>query len=189
MIDHKLKVVFMHPCRTGGATIESVLGLPTNRKQNGDTSRYQFISHDPTLGYMQHARYMEMEKYIPSTYYKIATVRNPYNRVLGMIRYTKMPSFRALVDFCEKSVNMRNFVLPQHMYTHKNGVCVVDDIIRICDGERVGLDALQEKTGLVIDIPEYQPTVNTYEFSSDDISLIQKMYADDFRLLGYDINK
>jgi hypothetical protein len=98
MICHKSKIIFIHPCRCAGTSIELLFGFDTNAlNETGD----------------RHA----LPQFYASKYWKsynsFITVRNPWDRLLSafsLIKQFDLPAYKSYLDDYEVS-RFNDFVL------------------------------------------------------------------------------
>lgn len=187
MIDDLNCLVFLHPSRTGGTSVEAAImnrrislnpDLPSSAFQAAGLRYFGRVENLNT----QHFTWDEMSD-IPDYYRCFATVRCPYKRAASMLSYIseKFSSFEELVTSLKGRDNYR-WVRPQTDYTH--GQHSVDAIVRICDGEQVNRDTLERCVGQTIPHINSSPSL---ELSLKDKAFIRRMYARDFELLGYPV--
>ena len=75
MISHKYKCIFVHIPKTGGTSIENVLGDSADQPVSGGSA------HDPITHYKE--KYSEHF----DQYFKFSIVRNPWDRTLSIFNY------------------------------------------------------------------------------------------------------
>lgn len=185
MIDHNRKLVLLHPSRTGGTSVENMLGFDiyaigrlNDPQLNLRLSVAQY-GDEPAL---QHRDLTKHE--IPIGYRTVTTVRDPYKRAASMLSYmNKYKTIEELVMTLPKSYA---WTIPQHMYTHIDGVLRVSDILRICDGECIGWSDFSKRYWLP-DIPIKRNSRATVILTEQDRSFVRDFYRKDFELLGYNI--
>jgi hypothetical protein len=134
---------------------------------------------------------------------KIVTVRNPYTRLVSMYFYygfsnrMTFPAFvQAELPAYARSAPPRvvNFGASQTLYTHQDGQCVVDLVLRqesMDEGlaqlaQFLGLPIPRER-GLHLRRSKAPLTFENYmdAFDEPSLAMARKLYADDFELLGY----
>lgn len=95
MIDFKRKIVFIHPIKTGGSSIEAALLHPSlglheyNGQRKENINKYNLKKHFPPNG-NPHENYKETIKGYDFTNFTFFTIaRNPWDRFASMYRYHK----------------------------------------------------------------------------------------------------
>ena len=87
-ISHEKKIIFVHIPKTGGTSIEYVLGLHGDKQHIGITPyRYQELDLEHLYGgHLQHLSAMEIKNLLPTffnDYKKFTFVRNPWDRMVS----------------------------------------------------------------------------------------------------------
>lgn len=86
MICHKTKVIFIHPCRSAGSSIEVAFGFNTDTL-NLSGERHALPNFYPKKYWQEYASFI--------------TVRNPWERLLSafmLIKSRDLPAYKAVLD-------------------------------------------------------------------------------------------
>lgn len=154
MISDKLKTIFVHIPKTGGASIESIIWPPISERTeeqlwNGMIDKFH---NKYQTGGLQHLHAEQIKKEIGeqrfNEYYKFSIVRNPWERTISQFFYLKKRT--DLLDFIglKKSVSLKEYLKriqqklhvqwePQYKFLlNSNGDLLVDFIGRFEHLER-----------------------------------------------------
>jgi hypothetical protein len=206
MIFHSHQAIFLHIGKTAGTAIERVfLPAPRNSKL---ANRDILAGFDKELGiFLAHASLKTVKQLAPEDlfekYFKFSIVRNPYARLVSAFNYTcklhikRFGSFhgyiRSLPERVESEAAERGaHITPQVRYTHQNGKQAIDligrfeelDTAMIVLSKRLGMSApiqLGPKPRRKVR-PEH---VSMASYDDELIAIMQKVYREDFDLLGY----
>lgn len=198
------KIIFFHPGKTGGTSIEHTLKdiyLDKDLKLDANNARKDImfgIDREIHI-YLQHAciRLYDNLGIKFKEYKTIATVRRPYERILSCYYYngkSKKFTFEEFVttnlEVClalnERYQYAVSHFAPQHYYTHYNDY-VVDNIIKLenfkDDCAKAGLDVKyhHSKTKGTMRFKNY---MDAYTQKTKDI--VYNLYKEDFDKYGYD---
>jgi len=134
-ISHPYKTIFVHIPKTGGGSLDKVLGVYgyDNKGSNriSDEILYGF-EKDPNLA-LQHLTAAEIKNRVPAetfnTYFKFAFVRNPYARLVSEYHWMK--------DFDEtvKKMNFKEF-LEEYVVVHKDTEVHLKDQYKFITNEK-----------------------------------------------------
>lgn len=192
-------ILFLHPGKTGGTSIEHALlakytGIKftdLNPKKPYYDKLYGFCPKGKI--YLHHAdlRFLEQEGYLKPEYEKIASVRNPFNRLLSAYYYNSI----------DKKFTFENFVM-NHLqeYVDKNEdyavnhfcpqMCYVDSETTLIHLENIREDC--KKLGLEVPVKQHAKTVASKRhkkyldaYTEDMKKIVTEIYEDDFKNLGY----
>jgi len=211
VIFHEHRTIFLHPGKTAGTAVEEAFGY-TNLTHPAERLDFGvFKGWDPeALLYVQHAPARYMNDRIPGEtwrrYLRFATVRNPYDRILSVYCFQlkrhrqRFGSFAGFVAALPEMLGQRRrgmnlHVLPQTEYTHLDGECIVDLLVRF-EALREDWARLRRRVRHGPPLPERLARVNTAtgdrerrapteEYAPEARRIVQELYAPDFELLGY----
>ncbi len=201
-VDHARRVIFIHVPKTGGTTIEALLGL-SGRYRSPDTHRLFGLSGTTEL---QHLTAAQLSRILPpdqfGSYFKFAFVRNPWDRaVSGMLWRARFARFgirdmRDYVDWAE-AVNAAGspkysdvHALPQHALLTRDGKEISVD--RLGRFERFAYDVreiLADFLGNIDELPHCAasrgraPYRDYYETQLAE--RVHKLYIRDIEAFGY----
>jgi len=190
MIDQLRKLIYLHPSKTGGTSIESAfLRDLTGRDTNKEVAPLLFIYSTKANQHWPLKKLIEVLPFVKD-WRKIASVRHPYTRVISEFRY-QLAGKRAEsqhrcyndkdIDLAiksgqiwENSYSYHN--MPQHKYVAE-GV----ELIRF---ESLESD-FKRLTG-ISELPHTQKGADFRpELSEQSKEIIYKRYKRDFDVLGY----
>jgi hypothetical protein len=92
MYDLKKKIIFLHPPKCGGTSIEQLLGFLEERQKN------------PNINFFKHASLREHIQEVskisdPNKFFKFSIIRNPWDRAVSYYNHKK---FKAYISFLHK---------------------------------------------------------------------------------------
>ena len=205
MIFHAYKTIYFHVSKTAGVSIEHAF-MP----DSGDVTKPNydiFYGYDPHENfYLQHASPAFMKSKVSASlfedYFKFATVRNPFARLVSIYRYQ-------IDQHSKKYGSFENFVLDlksmldgpsdekgshysrQFSFCHIGSEPVCDLVIHFEDLP-ASFELVKQATGLIANLerrnvnswapPSDEP--HTY-FSSKSAEMVRTLYEQDFETLGY----
>ena len=192
MIDQLRKLIYLHPSKTGGTSIEAAF---LNDLIGGGGSRRAaasllFLYSEQSN---QHWPLEKLTKALPFTkdWRKVASVRHPYTRVISEFRYQLAGQRKKSKHRCYNDKNIDLAIksgkiwdnsyayhnMPQHKYVAEDV-----ELIRFENLE----DDFKRLTGLS-DLPHAQKGSDFRpELSEQSKEIIYKRYKKDFDVLGYD---
>lgn len=194
-IYHRYKLIHIHIPKCGGTSIEKFMGI-------------SFIWPIPYIEYswglyktheLQHITCTEMldlniisrDKF--KSYFKFAVIRNPYERMVSAIcgakKISDIKTFRYLLKYSDLSHVHYD---PQAPFIYdKDGNLQVDRVIRFENYGKEVIDLLTNITGNKIISKKhnsnYHKTNYMSYYDTESLGIVNKMYARDFELLGYDM--
>jgi hypothetical protein len=202
MIFHNGNIIFFHPGKTGGTSIEVALTKkflnkefpPLNPKDASDYNiMYGFCKKHRI--YLHHADirfYQVANKEIPKDYTKIVSVRRPYEKILSAYYYNGYNNKFRFEDFVKNNLAdlvkrnkefARNHFCPQINY-------ILDDF-KVIKLENIKQDCLD--LGITIAEKQHCKTRASEDYknyisaySEQTLEIINKLYAKDFERLSYD---
>lgn len=198
-----LRCIFIHIPKTGGTSIEYLLGINVN-DLTPDTEKIFGIKDNKVL---QHLTAMELRKeYIPRDkfegYFKFAFVRNPYDRILSEylwhIQRTKTIkcSFRdfllaidKLGDRWKKDGHLK--LQSDYIYDDKSNLCI--DFLGRFEHLNKDWEFIAKKLHIEKELPKLQTSYrkkqyrkNYMEFFTEETKeMVYNKYYKDFINLGY----
>lgn len=200
MIFHKDKIIFFHPGKTGGTSIEVALTKRNLNKEfnqlNARVADYNIMYGfcDRYKIYLHHAdiRFYTINNIrINDDYTKITSVRRPYEKVLSAYYYNswdKRLTFREFVlQKLEKILNKNerfaiNHFCPQIYYVGQGyNIIQLENITTDCNSLGIQISAkkhAQTKANQV-----YNNYLNAYDAKMKD--LVYNLYKEDFQTFGY----
>jgi hypothetical protein len=200
VIFHNHKLVFLHPGKTGGTSIESslakkylntTLNLLDAKNPNYDLM-YGFCKNAKI--YLHHAdlRFYNLHKIeIPKNYIKLVSIRCPYHKILSAYYYNLIDKHISFKDFVTNRLEnlllknkdyARNHFCPQVYYYSNNF-----NIIRL---ESINEDCLKFDINLGKNFSaktkaskEYKDYLEAYD--SKTINIVNELYKEDFLTFDY----
>lgn len=201
MISLSHRTVFVHIRKTGGQSIEkaflSDLGLSwehrfllfvvTQPLKSRPTPRVRFPVHLTVQEYLEHD-YLPRELW--DSFYRFATVRNPYGRIESFYFFWKMQKSMTFEEFVIKASEgtafERGAILSQSEYLVDGaGQLGVQDVIRL---EQIGplWPRVRSASGLSVDLPHRNRSARKPVTWTDRMrEAMVTRFADDFALFGY----
>ena len=187
--------VFIHPPRTAGTSVRQQIGWGAIDRQKFDSG----IKHAPYHYIAQHVNLDGV--------YKFATVRNPYARAVGlygMWGQTKKPFAEWLEglaerwdDLCGEPYNRYHYQIDGKRYHHAapqmyflGDTDNFDKLVRF-ENRNADLAEVAEAIGQPIDVNRHAKvrkdnSIPWRDWYNDHTrALVRRLYADDFRELGY----
>jgi hypothetical protein len=203
MILDDLKFVFLHPSKTGGTSIEQYFNV--NYGINKFVPHF-FIGVDSKGIECQHASAQYIKDYTSKfdTYYKFMTTRNPYSRMYSIYRFglfskslfSLNKTFKQFVCSLPSLMNNPltkngNHLTPQYLYSHIDGCCVVDKILKMenldSDFEFIKqkFNRTEELNNIDLGIKRNQIKDISLLYDREMIQIINDCYSEDFDFFGY----
>ncbi len=201
-----LKLVYLHPTRTGGTQVENIicenLGIRKNPVDQPDTE-LMFGYHSFQYGNLQHLTLAEMSILSSAdlgTYSILCSIRNPISKFVSAYFYNGCDQkFIRPGEFLARlSVQPIQHFLPQTHYTHKKGTAIYSYLIRQ-EHYRQDLQKFCETFDFQWTVHEKfntsgNPAYNAYKnrnetdlfhsfFTRDERQLFYRLYRKDFHLL------
>lgn len=199
-------IIFLHPGKTGGTSVEySLINKFTNYLRYRPLGQYAKIcNYDIMYGwskkhkiYLQHAdiRFYKSLNFRLSDYTVITSVRRPYERVLSAYYYNGWTNKMDFNDFVQNKLETAvmqnkdkavNHFCPLHFYI-QNGAYVVNYLIRLEhieeDCKSINLNLVKNHHAKTKASDEFQDYMSAYTPKSKGI--VYGLYKEDFKLLGY----
>lgn len=206
----KYKTIFIHIPKTAGTSIERTL-IDYSLNYKGDLKNWYgkvqgYELDHSTLKFMkQHCRYYN------ESYLKFCVVRNPYERLVSEYHYCKRyfsrfikhtntfrefvlflrDHFQYVLDNEEKRHFQISHYLPQHKFTHINGECAMDFVIKyetlsqdwtqLCQKLNINIDLLK------VDQNSSKHTYNYLDYYDDELkNIVYDLYKEDFIIFQYE---
>jgi hypothetical protein len=209
MISHKHKCIFIHVPKTGGSSIEQILGYQRTKEE--------IYGWDDAIGVpLQHASAQQLldhdlvDRETFDRYFKFAFVRNPFDLVVSEWKWRiNRRNFRpwsrdrwiqmSLMRFLKRhlagkfkgeiGLRIRNHLTPQYEFIHdRNGKCLVDFVGRF-ENFAADLDHVAGVLNLEVkSVPHAKKTKRGHYsdyYDSETIDLVGKMYEKDLAEFGY----
>jgi len=195
------KIIFLHIGKTGGMSIERSLGLPEKDYRIFD----QEFVYGLRKGVMtQHARLDYIDQFLSEDqrqWFKFTTIRNPWHRMISAFYYLQprhlkqFGSFRKWLENKYESLVSNSWgegshYTPQISYTHKDGVQVVDEILRtetlqddfnqMCQRQKI-----EAKTLTRINRSRLREGKYLDDYDSITRDLVYEMYQDEIIHFGF----
>lgn len=194
------KIIYLHPAKTGGTSIEHALeekylGTKNNFHKNPKhTNLENMFGIHKKYGYLQHADlrvYRDIEIDL-SQYFTMVSIRNPYHRVLSAYFYTgknKQFTFEEyIIEKLEHDVALnkdqyKNQFCPQ-IYYYELEDFRVEYIVRL-ESVRLpfGLQMPKNHFGKTVASVQYPNKMDAYTKKTKDI--VYELYQKDFEVFGY----
>jgi chondroitin 4-sulfotransferase 11 len=195
-ISHKYKTIFVHIPKTGGSSVEKLLGI-TIGKDN-------LYSYCPPV--YQHMVPRIIKEYIEddvwTSYYKFTIVRNPYTRIVS--DYVWMQQYKATGVY---GMSFNDFIKLRHKIVKNDAYATnmyydhfipqveyFKDIIydNVCYYENLKNDIseVMQKINCDVDLPHVNKTKHDESmkyYTKEDIKLVNDMYKDDFIDFNYEM--
>jgi thymidylate kinase len=204
MIFHSGNIVFFHPGKTGGTSIEVALTKKYLDKDFPPVNPREVADYDLMYGYcrkhklfLHHADvrfYQIVNKEIPKDYTKIVSVRRPYEKVLSAYYYNGHNNKIKFEDFVKNNLTnlvkrnkefARNHFCPQINYILDDfKVIKLENIKQDCLD--LGITITEKKHCETRASEDYKNYISAY--SEETLEIINKLYAEDFERLNYDIH-
>lgn len=200
MIFHKDKIIFFHPGKTGGTSIEVSL-TERNLNKTFNQLNAKSANYDIMYGfcnkhkiYLHHAdvRFYKINNIaIYENYTKITSVRRPYEKVLSAYYYNgwdKRLTFREFVfnkleNLLNKNLRFAiNHFCPQIHYVDQSyEIIQLENIAKDCD--RLGIEISPKKHAQTKANQVYKDYLNAYGSKMKDT--VYNLYKEDFETFGY----
>jgi hypothetical protein len=200
MIFKKGKIIFLHPGKTGGTSIEKVL---TKKYLNKDFAKLgaKYANYDIMYGfcrttsiYLHHAdlRFYDLKQIeIPADYLKLVSTRCPYHKTLSAYYYNSIDKKIGFKDFIEKE--LENLISDNDIYA-KNHFCsqvkYYNNNFNVIKLENIEEDC--KKYNIILDKHHcaktrarklYKNYLDVYD--SKMIDIINNLYKEDFLTFDY----
>jgi hypothetical protein len=202
MIFHKGQIVFFHPGKTGGTSIEFALTReflnkgfpPVNPKEVADYNiMYGFCKKHKIFLHHADPRFYEIcNKKIPQNYTKITSVRRPYEKVLSAYYYNGYDKKFEFEDFVKNKLKQlvelnskfaRNHFCPQINYVLDDFKIVkLENIQQDC--ANLGIQISEKRHCKTKAGENYQNYLSAY--NNETLEIINDIYSEDFSRLSYD---
>ena len=197
MIDQFRKLIYLHPSKTGGTSIEKAFlrDLVGKETEVGKAAPLLFLYSGSSN---QHWPLQKLINTLPFTkdWRKIASVRHPYTRVISEFRYQlagKRKRSRCCKSkhkcYADKDINLaiRSKKIWENSFAYHNEpqYKYVSEDVELIRFENLE-DDFKRLTGLS-DLPHEQKGADFRpELSEESKEIIYKRYRKDFDVLGYD---
>lgn len=166
-------LLFVHIPKTAGIALRHTLG-----KDNW--VRTWHVGHDPY-------HVLKQNNIIPPETFKFSIVRNPFTRAYSYYdhfrRWNRSSiSFKNFLEMLEKGQTTEITPLmkyDQSFYIFDGDKCEMDKLYRFENLEELGIDLLK------INVGSYSKEEYNKDYDSESIEKVRKIYARDFRNLGY----
>jgi hypothetical protein len=215
-ISHPLKTIFVHIPKTGGTSVEAVLGMHGDKTDIGVRPYFnQSVDREHLYGQdLQHMTVLQLKNSLNDTsifeqYFKFAIVRNPWERIVSTFAWTNQKWARgeklARDEFARairqvysaiansgdaaQALRASTHLRPQVSYLVDGNMRVLVDYI--ARHETLGADwrHICARLGLNIDLPERMKSHHSpyRDYYDDDTrGMVAELYAEDTRSLGYE---
>lgn len=200
MIFHTDKIIFFHPGKTGGTSIEVAL---TKRNLNKEFNQLdpKTPNYDIMYGfckqhkiYLHHADirfYTNNNINISDNYTKIVSIRRPYEKVLSAYYYNGWDKKMPFKDFITKKLEeiynknfkfAKNHFCPQtHYYQDSFKVIKLENIKQDCEQLNIELPSRNHAQTKARSI--YKDYLSAYDIKTMDI--VRALYKEDFITFSY----
>lgn len=201
MIFHKDKIIFFHPGKTGGTSIEVALTKRNLEKEFGQLNShnadynimYGFCKkHKIFLHHADIRFYTTNNIDIPKDYLKITSIRRPYDKVLSAYFYNGWDKKYTFHDFIVKKIEFLiarnkdfaiNHFCPQIHYINQGYELIqLENIAQDCD--KLGIEISPKKHAQTKANKIYKDYLSAYDTKTKDI--IRSVYKEDFVTFSYD---
>jgi hypothetical protein len=212
MYDLDKKIIFTHPHKCGGTSIESILGFLSLREKNPGIHAFKHGSLE------MHIDKIKLKGLDPSTFFKFSIIRNPWSRAVSFYNHNKYKEFYYYANEATdreipthvrdaRCMTFKEFVLKYYKHDFNSKVSTkpymflgdkfsLDYIIRL---ENLKEDLLRIKDllqiGLDVDIPclnntdEYAIRKNYQSYYDlETKNIIEKLFEWDINTFGYKFN-
>lgn len=200
MIDHQLKVVFIHVPKTAGKSILNLWKLPEFQSQyNGEFEYLEYIyGHVPLQDHLEA---------INAGYKSFAVIRSPIERFVSAYTYlmhggcnshdaqfrdNELSKFNNINDFCKHIHNYLYWIhfIPQHNFVVDKGLIKIDKLINF-DNLNSELLVLM-KNGIIpnttlkkINVSQQLFKKDTFtDLNAESIEILKDIYAEDIKLFA-----
>lgn len=201
MIFHENKLIFLHPGKTGGTSIEHFFVRKYLNKAFSELNplipdyyiMYGYCKKSRL--YLHHAdiRYYNKENLdIPIEYTKILSVRRPYERILSAYFYNGHDKKLNFEDFITQKLEKlyrlnseysRNHFSPLIHYYNPNFHVIKLESIEI-DCKKLDIKLSTHKHAKTIASQRYKNYLDAYSSKTKDI--VYSLYKEDFKTFAYD---
>jgi hypothetical protein len=196
------KIIFLHPGKTGGTSVEHTLRdlyIPDEKLIAKEPNFDIMFGFDKKYQiYLQHADirfYINQLKCDLAKFKTITTVRRPYERLLSAFYYNgkseKMSFEDFVINHLHKYIEANNKYAVNHfcpqIHYVKNQSYIVDYIIKLEnfaeDCKRAGLNNVKYHYAKTISVHKYKNRLSAFTYKMKDI--VYSLYKEDFELLDY----
>lgn len=216
---NRWKVIFVHMPKCGGTSVERVMkGKKEYVELLGRAPVLKGVAkgagvHKRCKRAPQHYMWHEYKERLPKRwrdFTKFAICRNPYKRAVSEFYWCRVPNLghksgQSMVQFLRRvrrmlkkhgknvwQIDMRlDHFLPQHYFTHKDGVSQVDIILKLENSEDLK-NKIEELMPVKLK-PAFskRPALangasRIHSLTEDEKALIREIYKDDFLIFGYE---
>jgi hypothetical protein len=167
-----IRLIYLHPARTGGSQIENILcdnlGISKGPEEQSDLG-LMFGAHSLRYGNLQHLTLSEMSLLAAadlSDYAVLCSIRNPIPRFISAYFYNGCEKrySRPGKLLVELAVRPLQHFLPQTRYTHENSTAIFDNLIRQ-EQYLTDLQRFCRLRGFTCSVQEHHNTVGTPVYS------------------------
>jgi hypothetical protein len=203
MIFHNGNIIFFHPGKTGGTSIEVALTKKYLDKDFPPVNPREVADYDLMYGYcrkhklfLHHADvrfYQIVNKEIPEQYTKIVSVRRPYEKILSAYYYNgydKKLTFKEFVETkLESLINLnktfaKNHFCPQtHYYREGFYIVKLENIHNDC--LKVDIQISDRQHCKTKASENYENYMNAYD--KQTLQTVNELYKEDFRTFNYEL--
>lgn len=180
MIVHSAKLVLLHPCRTGGTSLEHAIAAKVGQRllnHGNDASEKADVEHWGARSGIPMPQCLPPPFHpIPEGYSVFLPVRCPYKRAASMLSFLGMNNMDDLFRHCTAS-GLEHFPLPQHRYWTWQA-----EIIKVCDGADLG--PVEDALGVRL---EKLNASGQRGLTPRDREIVREVYYRDFTMFGFDL--
>ena len=196
MLAHSKQILYLHPSKTGGTSVENcLLNHELNTKDPDSLSRDQFIFYG--LCYhrdMMHWNYHRLVNELPflKGWFSFATIRHPYDRVISEWKYQMKGNRKGTSKFHKTGdINgaLKNGAIKRHKYEYHwmPQAAYIGPDTKILKLENIEEDWRNLDLGIGdLEHLNASNASRSYELSDESKQIIQDAFPNDFEELGYD---
>jgi hypothetical protein len=133
MIDLERKIIFMHPPKTGGTTIESAFKWHPNYKPKNDLEYVKFFKKFKHSSLAEHIEHIQTLGFLENQFFKFVSIRNPWDIVVSWFYFCKsksqIPENLTFEDYVIQQCKNPNFLNIEPFLYYKNNF-IIDYVIR-----------------------------------------------------------